>query len=459
MITGNLATIARLLQSKSTVDQQQFHGIAFDTRTLVPGNLFIALPGKNHDGHEFLSHAAEKGAVAAVIISKTNYHHHVLPTILVQDPLWALGCITSNWRQQFNFPIIGITGSNGKTTVKNMLAAILSAHCQNQNLVLATIGNFNNALGVPYMLAQINQDHRYAVLEMGTSNFGEIAVLSRLVKPNMIIINNAGPAHLDNLGNLTGVAQAKGEIFAGLLNPGRAILNADDTYYDYWSNLARSDTKIFSFGINNRSSTIRGMITHNNNRPNHQTCSVFTPEGTSELSLPLIGKHNINNALAATAAAIALGINLTTIKHGLSLTPSVAGRLQIHKFNHAINLIDDSYNANPASVQAAIDTLATFPGNKIMILGNMGITSIIAHQHIGVALKKAQINFCFTYGTLAQFSGEQFGNNSYHCTGQDELITTVKPYITPNTTILIKGARIMAMENILLALKTYLAQI
>lgn len=455
MITGNLANIATILQSQSKVQPQQFNGIAFDTRTLVPGNLFIALQGKNHDGHEFLSHAAEKGAVAAVISNK-NYQHNILPTILVQDPIWALGCITSNWRQKFNFPIIGITGSNGKTTVKNMLAAILAHHCQNQNLVLATIGNLNNCLGVPYMLSQINQHHRYAVLEMGTSNFGEIAYLSRLVKPNMVIINNAGPAHLDNLGNVTGVAQAKGEIFAGLINPGIAILNADDRYYDYWSNLARSDTKIFSFGINNQSSTIRGIITQDTST-NNQTFSIITPQGKSELSLPLIGQHNINNALAATTAAIALGINLSTIKHGLNLISSVAGRLQIHKFNHEINLIDDSYNANPESVTAAINTLATFPGKKIMILGDMGITSIIAHQNIGALLKKAQINFCFTYGKLAQFSGEQFGPNAYHFNCQDDLITTVKPYITPNTTILIKGARIMTMEKIFLALKAYLA--
>lgn len=441
MIKMPLSELANLFNTTFTEKDLDFHGVSTDSRTLSLGNLFIALKGEHFDGHQFLGEATKHGAVAALVSEASPIN---IPQIMVKDTLAAMGKLSANWRNRFHIPLVGITGSNGKTTLKNMMASILRAACDPQpKKVLATEGNLNNAIGVPLTLFRLNEQHRFGVIEMGMNHLGEIAYLTELTKPTVAIITNAAEAHLEGLCDVAGVAKAKGEIFQGLQADGVAILNADDAHMDYWRQLIQTHRHL-SFGLENKADVSAKI---------HDTyLTLSTPIGSMDINLPLLGKHNVMNALAATAAAIALNIDLADIKKGLESISAAPGRM--HPYFHAsgARIIDDTYNANPFSLQAAITTLAACTGTKIIILGDMkelGPDAKSLHYASGKKMRDANIDYLFTLGELSAATSEAFGKNAKHFTDKQALIEAVLPYLKQDTHILVKGSRSMKMENII----------
>jgi len=442
MIEATVSEIEKLLEITSSANSAStFKGVSIDTRTLQPGNLFVAIKGERVDGHLYIADAETKGASGLVVERKVD---SPLPQIIVPNSIAALGQIATFWRNQFSLPFIGLTGSNGKTTLKNMVASILSAECDISDFVLSTQGNLNNDIGVPLTLFRLNKRHRYAVIEMGMNHFGEIEYLSKMVRPNIAIITNAAGAHTEFVGNVEGVARAKSEIFTGLTPDGIAILNADDAHFEYWHKLI-GDHKYITFGL--------GDTAHVNSRIVNQSEFVLqTPMGEIFISLSLLGKHNIVNALAASAAALALGVDLDVIKTGLENVSAVPGRMHQYHLANNINIIDDAYNANPFSLQAAVDTLSVLPGRKILVLGDMkelGPKENELHAECGLKIKKAGIDHLLTFGKLSEATSAAFGANSQHFTQIDPLVTTLKSLLQNNTTVLVKGSRSMKMENII----------
>ena len=303
MIKATLATLAQQLNASPPAQSTDFSGISTDTRTLTPGNLYIAIRGEQFDGHQFVAEAAKKGAAAALVSEKVAVD---LPQLMVDDTILALGNIAAQWRDQFVLPLIGVTGSNGKTTLKNMIAAILRAACDNQaEKVLATEGNLNNNIGMPLNLARLNAQHRYAVIEMGMNHFGEIEYLTKITRPHVALITNAGASHLEGLGDVAGVARAKGEIFLGLQENGVAVLNRDDAFFPFWHSLIGKH-KLITFGFHPDADV--SIISQPNQNANQFT--LRTPRGNIDITLPLLGRHNILNALAAAAATTIIGIDL-----------------------------------------------------------------------------------------------------------------------------------------------------
>ncbi|HEU5281323.1 MAG TPA: UDP-N-acetylmuramoyl-tripeptide--D-alanyl-D-alanine ligase [Gammaproteobacteria bacterium] len=436
---------AATLLGLTTPHQGSFTGFSIDTRTLKPGNLFIALPGENVDGHDYIP-AAEKAGAAAILASRAC--ETKLPVFIVQDATLALGKLAKAWRHRFHIPFIAVTGSNGKTTTKNMIASIFTAACDNHpDHVLATLGTLNNHWGLPLTLGRLNAEHHYAVIEMGMNHFGEIDYLSRLTEPNIALITNAGPSHLEGVGDLAGVARAKAEIFNGLVPGGMAILNRDDHFYDQWASQVKQH---LSFGLH-ASADVRADITLLNNQ---QQLNITTPKGNINITLPLLGKHNALNALAATAAALSAGIDLKHIKMGLEAVAPASGRMQVHTLN-GMTIIDDTYNANPLSLQAAVDTLANFEGKKIVVLGDMkelGQDAANLHETAGENMRSAGIDYLFTLGELTQHTSKAFGEKAQHFNEANALITALKPLLNNNTTILVKGSRSMHMEKVIASL-------
>lgn len=444
MIKLTLQEAASLLKLTSTATGS-FTGFSIDTRTLKPGNLFIALPGERVDGHDYIPAAEKAGAAAVLATRATNTQ---LPVLMVPDATLALGTLAKAWRSRFHIPFIAVTGSNGKTTTKNMIASILTAACDNHpDAVLATLGTLNNHWGLPLTLGRLNDEHRYAVIEMGMNHFGEIDYLSRLTQPNIAIITNAGPSHLEGVGDLAGVARAKAEIFNGLVHDGMAILNRDDAFYAQWRGQVKQH---LSFGVHPEAD-VRG--THSDSRP--QDLLLSTPKGNITITLPLLGKHNALNALAATAAALAAGIDLNHIKAGLEAVTPASGRMQVHTAQNGLTIIDDTYNANPLSLQAAVDTLTTFKGKKIVVLGDMkelGNDAAALHHTAGENMRVAGIDYLFTLGELTQHTCSAFGDKAQHFNEPSSLISALKPLLNNTTTILVKGSRSMHMEKVIASL-------
>lgn len=441
MINLTLQEAASLL-GLNTTEGGHFTGFSIDTRTLKPGNLFIALPGERVDGHDFIP-AAEKAGAAAILASRPCAS--TLPQFIVQDVTLAMGTLAHAWRKRFAIPFIAVTGSNGKTTTKNMIASIFTAACNNHSdAVLATLGTLNNHWGLPLTLARLNSEHRYAVIEMGMNHFGEIDYLSRLTQPDIAIITNAGPSHLEGVGDLAGVSRAKAEIFNGLKQDGMAILNRDDFFYPEWSAKVKQHV---SFGMHPEAD-VRGTLAQ-------QHLSLHTLQGNISITLPLLGKHNAMNALAAAAAALAAGVSLTDIKAGLEAVTPASGRMQVHTASNGLTIIDDTYNANPLSLQAAVDTLAAFEGKKIVVLGDMkelGDNAAALHHSAGENMREAGIDYLFTLGQLTEHTSQAFGEKAQHFNEASSLISALKPHLNNTTTILVKGSRSMHMEKVIASL-------
>ncbi len=448
MIKMNLSEITKNLNGTLIGENSEIFGVSIDTRTLQTGNLYIAISGKNFDGHDFVDSAKDAGAVAVLTHKKLITD---LPQILVENTHSTLGELAKMWREKMPAQIVGVTGSNGKTTTKEMLAAIFSVNSS----VLFTQGNLNNDIGVPLTLLKLSPENRFAVIEMGANHVGEIAYTSNLAKPDVVIITNVGAAHLEGFGDLNGVAKTKGEIIETLNSNGVSVLNRDDVYFNYWQNLA-GKRKIRSFGLHEnadvRVENIAVKI------ENHQFITHFDLIFANEkinINLLLAGNHNVLNALAATAATLALGISLEQIKQGLESMLPVKGRMQFLRGNLGSTIINDTYNANTASLQAALDVLQKCDGEHWVILGafgELGENTEQLHFEMGETLKNVGVKRLFAVGELTQRTVAAFGENAQHFASQTELLAALISELTGNETILIKGSRSQRMENITAAL-------
>ena len=424
--------------------QASFAGVSTDTREVVPGQLFVALSGPHFDGHNFVAVAAEKGAVAAVVSHEVDAD---IPQIIVKDTQQAYAQLAANWRQQFAIPVIAVTGSNGKTTVKEMLAAILSR----KGIVLATQANFNNEVGVPRTLLGINDKHVAAVVEEGASHPGDIAYLTRFVQPTVAVVTNAAGAHLAGFGSLQSVAKTKGEIFEALPEAAVAVINADDAFAGLWQEQA-SGHSICRFSLSAAADTtadVRGEINPDG------SLQLFTPAGDARVALPLEGRHNAANALAATAAALAAGATLEDVKQGLESMRPVPGRLQRKAGVHGSQIIDDTYNANPASLRAALEVLSTCRGDRYLALGDMaelGAKTVEYHQQAGCQARDVGVSRLYAVGEYSRYAADAFGEHGRHFSAQDELISQLRDDLHADVTLLVKGSRSAHMENVVMAL-------
>ncbi len=450
----NVQEAALALHANWSGGNPVFTGISTDSRTLEPGDLFVALSGKQFDGHRFIPAAIEKGAVAAMVSTdiETMHTQPDFAWIHVNDTRLGLGQLAANWRRRFVLPLVAITGSNGKTTVKEMLAAIFRHDAGTEN-VLATSGNLNNEIGVPQMLLQLNTNHAYAVIEMGMNHAGEIAYLTELAAPSVAVITNAGTAHIAHLGTTEAIARAKGEIFEGLSVSGIAVINADDPYAPLWRQLA-GNRHVIDFGIINHAEVSAQPSTCS---PDNTTWSFHFPNGQTDIILQVPGQHNVYNALAAAAAASAAGISLSSITAGLRTFSGVSGRLQKKQGLHRSTLIDDTYNANPDSMRAALAVLAAMPGRRILIMGDMGELGTDAtefHRDIGQQARAMGIEMLLALGELSTHAVAGFGSGAQHFTDMNELLIKAESCLGADVTVLVKGSRFMQMERVIQQLQT-----
>ena len=440
-----LSQITSITQGQLTGPDADFNGVSIDSRTLQPGQLFIAIKGASFDGHDFIAAAEDKKAAALLVQCPVKSQ---LPQIQVNNTITALGQLAAHHRQQFAIPLIGVTGSCGKTTVKAMIASILS-HC---GQVLFSESSFNNDIGLPLTLMRLDATHQYAVIEMGTNHFGEIAALTRIARPTVALINNAAAAHLEGLRDVEGVSRAKGEIFQGLSADGTGIINADDTYAAYWESLV-IPRKTIHFSIATHTDIMAKDIQLDRNGKARFT--LVTPQGEASITLPLLGRHNVANALAAAAAAYAVQAPLSAIKAGLEGVIAVKKRLNEYPAYNGARLIDDTYNANPLSFKAAIEILANLPGERILVLGDMrelGNQEHRYHQELGLEARRQGIERIFAYGELSKATTQAFGAQAEHFQDHNALIETLKTKLNDHTTVLVKGSRSMHMERVVEAL-------
>lgn len=442
----NLKQAAAAIGGEAPGGDVAFSSVSTDTRSLRPGALFVALRGPRFDGHDFLEQARAAGAVAAMVDAGLPTSRAPLPLLRVDDTRLGLGRLAAFWRRRFPIPLVAITGSNGKTTVKEMTAAILREHCGDAHAVLATEGNLNNDIGVPLMLLRLTPAHRYCVIEMGMNHFGEIDYLSRLAGPDVALVNNAQAAHLAGVGSVEGVARAKGEIYGGLAADGIAVINADDAFAGYWRELA-GGRPIIDFGLEHPAAVSgRFGLT-----PQGTALELILPAGTAHTRLNLLGVHNVRNALAAAAVASALGIAPETVAAGLKRMTPVKGRLKPRRAILGATFIDDSYNANPDSMRAAIDVLAAMPGKRVLVLGDMGELGETAwqrHGEIGAYARDQGIDVLFCLGDNARAMAQAFGRNAWHFERIEELLADLENLLAPDVTVLVKGSRFMEMERV-----------
>ena len=425
-------------------DDVSFDGVSTDSRSLKAGQLFFALSGPNFDGADYVGAAQRKGAAGAVVASLLDAD---IAQITVADTKRALGLLGAAWRDTKTATIVGITGSNGKTTLKEMTAACLAAAAP----TLATEGNLNNDIGMPLMLLRIEDTHRFVVLEMGANHAGEIAYLTSLARPDVVAITNAGAAHLEGFGSIEGVAKAKGEILQNEVRPRTVVLNADDDYFDYWRTLV-TDTDVLSFGLGARADVRAERIEASAGRTDF---TLQLPAAAIDVSLPFVGTHNVQNACAAAALASALGITAEQIRVALEGLSPVAGRLQPLPGHAGATLYDDSYNANPRSVIAAAEFLAALPGESRFVLGDMfelGDDAAKLHFDVGAAIRAAGVDRLLTLGELSENAAAGFGSEARSFDAIDALIDAAGSDLSPAVNLLVKGSRGMRMERVVEAL-------
>lgn len=444
-MNGRLSTAAEAMHGTLHGQDQPFDGISTDTRTLQRGELFFALSGPNFDGGQFVGQAARQGAAGAVVAAAVDAD---IAQIRVSDTRLALGNLGAAWRSQQPVTVVGVTGSNGKTTLKELIAACLLQLAP----TLATRGNFNNDIGLPLMLLQIEPSHRYAVLEMGANHAGEIAYLTSLANPDVVVITNAAAAHLEGFGSVEGVAHAKGEILQGASRPSAAVLNADDDYYDYWHTLV-ADIDSVSFGLGDNADVRADAITVASGRTNFQ---LHVAGDAFPVSLALSGTHNVRNACAAAAVAFVLGVPSSDIVAALESVTPVEGRLQPLRGLGGATLFDDSYNANPLSVIAAAEFLVSLPGESWLVLGDMfelGDDEQQLHRDVGAAVCEAGVARLFAVGELCKHAVEGFGDGATWFASIDALTADVAAGLNDNVNVLVKGSRGMRMERVVDALR------
>ncbi|HET7729681.1 MAG TPA: UDP-N-acetylmuramoyl-tripeptide--D-alanyl-D-alanine ligase [Usitatibacter sp.] len=415
-----------------------FSGVATDTRAILPGDLFVALKGERFDGHDYVPEAFKRGAAAALVSRPVA---RAPSLVVVRDTRLALGRLAAHWRARFAMPVVALTGSNGKTTVKEMLAAILASHCGLREEVLATEGNLNNDIGMPITLLRLREAHRYAVVEMGMNHEGEIDYLTRIAQPTVALVNNAQRAHVGILGSVEAVARAKGEIYAGLKSSGIAVVNEDDAFAGYWKSLNR-DHRVVTFGLA-AGADVRAT------REGAQL-RVVTPADAFAVTLQVPGEHNARNALAACAAAHALDIPPRAMQAGLAGFRGVPGRLQRRRAGGGW-VVDDSYNANPESMKAAVEVLAAEPGRKILVMGDMGelgAQSAEMHREVGRYARERGVDALLTLGDASRAAAEEFGSGARAFDDVASLVEAARREALAGASVLVKGSRFMQMERV-----------
>lgn len=435
----SLAILSEVMKAPLSGRDTVFTGVGHDTRTLQQGDLYVAIKGERFDGHNFLAEAIAAGAAGMLLARDMDTP---LPYVRVPNTRLALGNLGAFWRTQFKIPVVAVTGSNGKTTVKEMIGAILGETGPG----CVTRGNFNNDIGVPLTLVRLRANHGYAVIEMGMNHPGEIEYLSRITSPTIALITNAAEAHLAGVGTVDDVARAKGEIFTGLAADGTAVLNADDPHFPLWKTLT-GFKKCLTFGLGDKVDvsaeyelTDKGSFIH-----------LKTTQGEIDMRVPLLGRHNVMNTLAATGAAIAAGASLDHVKTGLEKLKTISGRLEVKRGISGARIIDDTYNANPASVAAGLQVLREFSGERVLVLGDMGELGSAAadiHFRVGELANRIGVQRLFTIGELSRVSVAAFGKGARHFESHEALIEALQDCLHAEMTVLIKGSRVMRMERI-----------
>jgi UDP-N-acetylmuramoyl-tripeptide--D-alanyl-D-alanine ligase len=432
-----------------------FSRVTTDSRDVMPGDLFVALKGERADGHDFLPQVFAAGARAALVEREVS--GVMGPVLKVDSCLNGLASIAQWWRAQLSTVVIGVTGSNGKTTVKEMIATILSAQAAAEQLnpeeaVLATTGNFNNHLGLPLTLLRLRPSHRYAVVEMGMNHAGELTALSRIAKPNVALVNNVQRAHVGLLGTLADVAQAKSEIFKGLTADGIAVINADDPSADICKKHAEGHLiRTFSYDQSADVGPIEACVPVNDAQQPAQQLVIRIGGRVIACHLPLPGKHSASNALAAITATMAVGVDPALACRSLESFQGVKGRLRLVAGQKGSRLIDDTYNANPDSVLAAISVLSAQSGTRVLVLGDLGELGDQApelHTELGHACRTAGIEYLFGLGRAVRDATHAFGEKARSTEDPQELCDWISPLLSEEVTVLVKGSRFMRMERI-----------
>ena len=438
----SLSEIATITNGQLIGNDLTIAGVSTDTRTMGDDVLFVALIGELFDPHELIEKDLASKASAVLVQRQVNTS---LSQIIVQDCYKALQEIASAWRQKFSFPIVGITGSNGKTSVKELIKQILAT----QGNVLATCGNLNNHIGVPLTLCNLMPQHNYAVIEMGANHAGEIACLAKIAKPNIGVITNIGPAHLEGFGSIEGVARAKAELYANLDSSGIVVVNADDAYRDSWKEEI-GDRMQISFGMEKPADV-------NGKKIADDIVEIVTPIGEFRVRPKVKGMHAVLNILAATAVALAIGVDIEDIKTGIENTQAVKGRLVRTTGLAGAIILDDTYNANPASLAAALDVQSQEPGEHWLVLGEMGELgdeSEFMHSKAGEIAKQFGVKRLFACGEMTKHSVKAFGAGAQHFSSHAEIISVLQEELTSNICVLVKGSRLMQLEKIVAGIKT-----
>ena len=437
-----LADFARACGGELLGPDRAYAGVSSDTRTIKTGELFVALRGPRFNANEFVGAAATAGAAGAVVDVRTD---HAIAQVLVGDSLEALTRASLAWRAGFELPVIGVAGSNGKTTVKEMIAAIL----MRAGNTLATRGSLNNHIGVPLTLHRLDATHRFAVIEIGANHPGEVAALAKLARPTIGVITNAGAEHLEGFGSIEGAARAEGEMVTDLAPGATAVLNADDEFIGMWRGMTRAH--VVTFGLEQpadfsaadmHTTIVDGFVTR---------FTMRTPSGSSPIELHLAGRHNVTNALCASAAAIAAGASLEDVRGGLATMRPVPGRLQFKTAPSGAWIVDDSYNANPSSMKAGIEVLANVDARRWLVMGDMGELGDFApqsHEEIGRFARNHRIDRLFATGRFAALAVESFGSGAQWFADTESLARAVNAELSRGVCILIKGSRSNRLERV-----------
>ena len=444
----SLREAAAAIGARLIGEDVRLDSVSTDSRSLQRGALFVALRGERFDGSRFIGAAKERGAAAA-IVEEPDASQGDLPFLVVENSRFALGRLAAHWRGHFDIPLVAVTGSNGKTTVKEMIAAILREHFGEMH-ALATEGNLNNDIGLPLTLLKLRRNHRAAVVELGVNHPGETATLAAIASPTVALINNAQREHQEFMKGVAEVAREHGTVFAAMKPDGTGVINADDEFSGYWRELL-AGRRVRDFGLDKPAQVGgRHRFTHFGSE-----IELRAPEGATKVELHVDGRHSVLNAFAAAACALAAGASLEAVARGLAAFRPVGGRMQRRTARSGGRLIDDSYNANPDSVRAAIDVLAAERGAKVLLLGDMaevGERGVEFHQEIGRYARERGIDRLYAAGALSRACVAAFGDGGRHFATVEDLINAAQGELRPQTTMLVKGSRFMRMERVVAAL-------
>ena len=459
-----MSEVAQILNGTLHGRDVMMQGVSKDTRSLEAGNLYVALKGDRFNGHQFVADAISAGAVGALVSEPQSLD---ISHVQVSDTRLALGKLAAHWRQGFTGKLIGITGSNGKTSVKEMCNKILQDYSAATS-VLSTEGNLNNDIGLPMTMFELKPQHQFAVIEMGASHVGEINYLTNIARPDVAVVTNVGPAHLEGFGSVENIASTKAEIYNGLPTDGIAVINADDDFSSYWNEFCSSKNTLCFSMLDDSADVFAKEITANRyqvvvknsvvqNNTGDET-SIGKNIEAEELQLKVPGKHNVMNALAATTVTLAVGVPLKSIVGSLSNFENISGRLTALTSEAGYRVIDDTYNANPFSMVAAIDVLSAFDGVRVLVIGDMGELGASAeklHADIGKKSKAAGIDALYATGELSKSAIKAFGENGFYFKNKNELINALQKNLSSNDVVLVKGSRSAAMEVVVEEILTH----